>query len=182
MDSTRCLFGVVGTDADTVGTQQLVVVSVGGLEVPAWSESREMAFCRDCVKVGVFGVGGCCRDSQPPPSGWYSSCLRSIFNWFLFRNERRFVGGGGCDCCDAGNGRSSLDSTSKCIDGFKHISCIPMVKVSSTALADSESKEMDLRRALRMGEFLGASGRRTSGGERIPRVSVSLGVEQLDCN
>lgn len=140
-----------------------------------------MAFCRDCVKVGVFGVGGCCRDSQPPPSGWYSSCLRSIFNWFLFRNERRFVGGG-CDCCDDGNARSSLDSTSKCIEGFKHISCIPMVKVSSTALADSESKEMDLRRALRIGEFLGASGRRTSGGERIPSVSVSLGVEQLDCN
>lgn len=70
---------MVGTDADTVGTQQLVVVSMGGLELP-WSESSEMAFCRDWVRVGVFGVGGCCRESTPDPSGWYSSCVRSIFN------------------------------------------------------------------------------------------------------
>lgn len=54
-----------------------------------------------------------------------------------------------------------------------------MLKVSSTARADSESSEMDLRRA-RIGEFRGASGSKTYGGDRMPMVRVSLGVEQLE--
>lgn len=177
MDSTRCRFGVVGTDAETVGKQQLVVVSVGGFKLP-WSESNDMAFWRDCVRVGVFGVGGCCRESTPEPSGWYSSCLRSIFNWFLFLKERRV--GPSIPSVMPGGNNSSVAIDGEGGGGWMHSSCKSIFSVSSTALADSESREIDLRRALRIGEFRGASGNRVSWGDRMPRVSVSLGVEQLD--
>lgn len=80
-----------------------------------------MAFCRDCVRVGVFGVGGCCRESTPDPSTWYSVCLRSIFNWFLFRNECLFV--------DTG---SSLGTTSSVL-----------MLGSSSMVGDSEDEGSD---------------------------------------